>query len=62
VLARLKSEGKGYQTRINTCLREAMLRPKKKAATAGRPPQEEIRFIKPSAAKAGVPYKPVVPP
>jgi uncharacterized protein (DUF4415 family) len=35
VLAWIKSEGKGYQTRINHYLREAMLRTKKKVSAAG---------------------------
>ncbi len=34
VVAWLKGEGKGYQTRINQYLREAMLKTKKEAASA----------------------------
>jgi uncharacterized protein (DUF4415 family) len=35
VLAWLKKQGKGYQTRINSYLRQAMVRNKKKAGTVG---------------------------
>lgn len=35
VLAWLKSQGKGYQTRINSYLREAMSKAKKQPASAG---------------------------
>jgi len=44
VIAWVKKEGKGYQTRINTCLREAMHRAKKQPQ-AGGTRKKKVCFI-----------------